>query len=772
MKNHAELHQLIFEEAPYGIFLVDAWNVIVDVNKGGCRILGYSQKDLVGVNAEVLIHPADLKDRPIHTREEILESIGGIRLFRRYRRKDGVYIDAEVHLKAVAGTDIHVAMFQDITERKRAEVKLREREKRYRTLFEKAGDAIFILDAEGKEAGKIVDLNQAAAEMHGYSVSELLGKHIRDLDAPEAAAAAPERIRQMLAGKWISAEIIHRKKDGAEFPVEISAGVVELEGHRYFFAFDRDISERKRAEQRLRESEARYRAIFDGASDGILLADAETMRFKYANLAICRFLGYTLDEILQLGVPDIHPPNDLSLVLFEFQALIRGEKQLTQNIPCLRKDKSVVHADIRTGTVKLSGRPFIIGFFTDISDRMSAEKEKAELQAQLNQAQKMESLGTLAGGIAHDFNNILGGILGYAQLAQLELLENTRMKTFLSGIEKAGNRARDLVQRILAFSRQAEVEKRPVDLSVVINEALDLLRASLPATIEIRTDIHPDPGIVMADQTQIHQVLMNLCTNAFHAMKDGGGVLEIRLTPQSLGIDSELPMQEDVRPGKYLTLSVIDTGKGMDSYTLERIFEPYFTTKDVGEGTGLGLAVVHGIVKSHGGAMQVESRIGKGTAFHMHLPYIGNEERAWVDERLSEKLPHGSGRILVVDDEADLADIMTRMLTLMGYDVHQYTDPQKALAGFAKEPGAFDAVVIDMTMPKVTGLQLAGEMVMIRPEIPIVLCTGFNRQVNPENASAVGIRKILKKPIAIQELAAALRGILGKSVSGPSAQDE
>jgi len=385
------------------------------------------------------------------------------------------------------------------------------------------------------------------------------------------------------------------------------------------------------------------------------------------------------------------------------------------------------------------------------------EEDKKKLKARLSQAQKMEAIGTLAGGIAHDFNNILAAIIGYAELAILEVPDGSKVKQDLMEIFKAGNRAKDLVQQILTFSRQSDMEKKPVRVSRIVKEALKFLRASLPTTIEIRENIEKDIGTIEADPTQIHQILMNLCTNAHHAMREEGGILEVTLT--NVDMDAYTIRQyPDISSGPYVRLSVSDTGHGITPDVKERIFDPYFTTKGVGEGTGLGLAVVHGIVKDHAGAITVYSETGKGTTFHIFLPVIEKAEEP--KKETMGPLPTGHERILFIDDDPGLVEIGREILGKLGYDVVVKTSSIEALELFREQPDKFDLVITDMTMPNMTGDRLAAELMKIRPDIPTILCSGFSEKMSNEKADALGIKNFLMKPIVMKDLAKTIRKVL------------
>ncbi|OGQ88081.1 MAG: hypothetical protein A2512_07010 [Deltaproteobacteria bacterium RIFOXYD12_FULL_56_24] len=400
-------------------------------------------------------------------------------------------------------------------------------------------------------------------------------------------------------------------------------------------------------------------------------------------------------------------------------------------------------------------------------ERLMAEQEREKLESQLRQAQKMEAIGTLAGGIAHDFNNILTPIIGYTEIARMGMSEEEKKLWGVEEVLKAASRARDLVRQILAFSRHREQEYISLSLQPIIRESIKLLRASLPATLEIRLDIDQNCGPVFADPTQIHQVIMNLSTNAAHAMEDAGGILEVDL--QEVDVRAEQFPDEPLAPGRYACLTVRDTGKGMDRATLERIFEPYFTTKAQGKGTGLGLSVVHGIISAFHGRIDVTSEKGQGTIFKIHLPITppaktGNDPAA--AENQTTDLPCGNERLLLVDDEESIVAMNVTMLERLGYRVTGMTNGGKALALFAENPRGFDLVITDQTMPGMTGGELVGRMQEIRPDIPVILCTGYSAQMTEERALAIGIRAYLMKPLNLHELALAIRRAIATPKTG------
>lgn len=407
----------------------------------------------------------------------------------------------------------------------------------------------------------------------------------------------------------------------------------------------------------------------------------------------------------------------------------------------------------------------------EIEERKQTEKENLELQKQLLHSQKMQAIGTLAGGIAHDFNNILSAILGYSELAAYEAPANSKSHDYLNEVTRACHRAKELVLQILTFSRHGEQKLKPVRVHLIAKEVLKLLRSTIPTSIEIRPYLDEQCGTVLADPTQIHQVLLNLCANSYHAMREKGGILAVSLKAMDLNRTKTYKINPAMEPGRYLRLSVTDTGHGMDPSILPRIFEPYFTTKTQGEGSGLGLSVIHGIVQSHHGYISAFSKPNKGTIFHVYLPDSPPDTSNAVLSNTDAE-PKGTEHILVVDDEDVLVHILQKHLVGLGYKVTAFTDSEKALAAFHQQPERYDMIITDMSMPNLTGRQLSEKLLAKRPDIPIILCTGFSDMITEKQAFEMGIKAYVLKPILRKELAATIRNVFNnktraRSVTGP-----
>ena len=401
---------------------------------------------------------------------------------------------------------------------------------------------------------------------------------------------------------------------------------------------------------------------------------------------------------------------------------------------------------------------FIIAEARDITEYNLDAQDRKNMAVQLERAQKMEAIGTLAGGIAHDFNNILSGILGYAQLTELNLDKHLKAKENISQIIKGAKRAADLVQQILTFSRKSEYEKYPILIYIVVKEAVKLLRSSIPSTIEIKENFG-SKAKVLADSTQMHQVIMNLCTNAYHSMEETGGVLTIEINEVKILSEKDI-FGHTVPPGRYLELEVSDTGSGMSNETLLKAFNPYFTTKEVGKGTGVGLSVVHAIIDEHDGFIKAESSPGEGTNFYIYLPVVENEVEQEINKKESRVVKGGKERIMVVDDEESIRTIAQQFLETLGYTVSIFADGALAIDEFKKHPGKYDLVVTDMTMPHVPGDELSKQILDIRNDIPIIICSGYNERLTESKALAMGVKKYVQKPLLNEKLASLIREIL------------
>jgi len=568
---------------------------------------------------------------------------------------------------------------------------------------------------------------------------------------PEDRQKVMENAQKILQGKQMGlVEYTALRKDGSTFPVMVNtAARTHGDQPMGLRGIVIDISERVQSEKALRESESKFRSLFDLSPQAIALTELETGKLADVNNMFCDLTQYSQKEIIGKTTTGIgfYSDNDRAEFLKELQT--SGEVNGLE-MDFKAKDGAILNGLMFARVIRISGNSFILTIFLDVT-------EQKQLQAQLQQAQKMESIGTLAGGIAHDFNNILYSMIGYTELALDDTEKGSQLHNNLKEVLIAGNRASDLVKQILTFSRQADQELKPLKIQLVVKEALKLIRSSLPTTIEIHQDISNTCGFVLADATQIHQVSMNLLTNAYHALEDKGGKMDITLNEIELDVDDL--KDPAMIPGPYVCLTVADTGTGIDESIMDRIFEPYYSTKVKGKGTGLGLAMVHGIVKSCGGNISVYSEPGKGTTFHVYLPVIQSQETE--EPRVISPVERGKERILVVDDEEQIVRMTQQMLERLGYYVTARTSSIEALEAFRAAPDKFDLVITDMTMPNMTGIHLTQKLIEIRPDIAVIICSGFSEKISAHKAKAMGIHGYVMKPVVRSELAKKIREALG-----------
>jgi len=515
----------------------------------------------------------------------------------------------------------------------------------------------------------------------------------------------------------------------------------------------RDITNRKKAEQGLKESEERYRIIFEGAAEGILVADMETRRFRYCNPVICEMLGYAEEELIELGVTDIHPKESLDHVLAEFEAQARGDNLLAPNIPCLRKDGSVIFVDIQTTSAVIDGLECNVGFFTDITKRR-------HIEAQLRQAQKMEAIGTLAGGVAHDFNNILTTIIGYADLMLMDIDIDKPLTDKINEIKIAGERAAGLTRQLLAFSRKQIIQPKILDLNKLLTGIEKMLVRLIGEDIEILMIPESASWQVEIDPGQMEQVIMNLAINAKDAMPNGG-----KLTFQTANMElnenyfAEHGIVEE-QIGSYVMLAVSDTGSGIDEETQKRIFEPFYSTKETGKGTGLGLSTVYGIVKQSGGFVWVYSEPGQGTTFKVYLPRVKADVKAEEKEQTPVENLGGSETVFIVEDDNSLRNLAQKALQQHGYRVLTAENGEDALRISKEYEGAIDLMVTDVVMPKMGGKETAERLQPLHPQMKVIYMSGYtDESIVHHGVLAPGLN-FLEKPFSPANLARKVREVL------------
>ncbi len=630
---------------------------------------------------------------------------------------------------------------------------LRERNAQYLSIFHGSPDAILVHDA----SGIVLDANKTMTQRLSIPLETFKGRKLSEFVTPNNAADISDNAAVTLGGKPQIFETTYISTSGTNIPVEVHEQRIQWRNTEAILSISRDITDRKQAEEAL----IREKLFSDAAITslpGIFYVYDEHGKMLRWNRNLETVSGYSGDEISRMLPAQFFPPDEQANVKETIREVFAKGWASVEAL-FMRKDNSTILHFLTGARFDMNGRPCLVGVGFDISKRRRAEEEKAELEKQLRRAQKLETIGTMAGGIAHDFNNILAPIMGYTDMAMLNLKKSDPLYEDLEHVLEGTYRAKDLVEQILQFSKQIEKEQRPLSLQMLVTEVLKLLRPSIPTTVEIRQRIDTSCGKVCADATQIHQVIVNLCTNAWHAMEEQGGTLSIHLSQKKMDT-ATARLHPGLNEAEYACLSIIDTGSGMDEETLERIFEPFFTTKTVDKGTGLGLSVVHGIVRSHKGDISVYSEPEKGSAFHVYLPIIVTGQDIAKTE--DKQIVGGTESVMIVDDEPAIAEMVKTMLEKLGYTAHVYNTGLAAIEAFSQEPDKYDLLISDLTMPQMTGLDVADEMHSKKSRFPVVIMTGFGDSLTMPTLERYGIAEVIGKPISLRDLATAIRKILEK----------
>jgi PAS domain S-box-containing protein len=633
-------------------------------------------------------------------------------------------------------------------ERRDHEEGLRASESQYRSIFDASADSLVLRDAEFR----VVDVNPAYEAMSGRKRAEVLGRNSLTMSPPELTEQVRQMHQRALAGEQVVFEARAMRKDGTRFEIETRGVPIMHQGAPHVLYIGRDISAKKSEEALLRASEEQYRAIFNAAADALVLRDAEA-RVVDVNPAFLEISGFTREEVLS-NTRWIFAVPEMGVLAKEMHQRVIAGESVQFEIQGRRKDGSLIEVEMRAVPIRYRGKPHALGMARDITARKMEEAERGQLEAQLRQAQKMEAIGQLTGGIAHDFNNILQGMLGNLTLAaeRVEEQGDARLARYLERAQLSAQRGRDLIQQMLTFSRGRRGAPRVLALPPLIAEAAKLLRPTLPSSIELETRLEQNVGAVRADPVQIEQVLLNLCINARDAMHGEGAItLAVRA---ARGQGAVCTSCRQKLSGSFVELSVRDNGPGIAPGVVDRMFEPFYSTKEVGKGGGMGLSMVHGIVHEHGGHVVVDTAVGKGSTFRILLPDAQEAIEEFRHQRRETRSRKArlSGRVMVVDDEEMVLEMMGDLLEGWGLEVTLKASGVEAKEAFSAEPQRYDLVLTDQTMPRLTGLELARQIRDTRPGTPVILYTGYGEEISDAQLAAAGVRALARKPVEPAEL--------------------
>ena len=783
LRQSEDRYRRLVDLSPDAVFIVQAGRVIL-VNPAGVKLVGARDaSEVVGKTIDEFIHPDD--------RDVVLARIDQVfagerpTVFeeRRYTRFDGEVVDVEVAstLYPDPGGPAIQVILRDITERKRTETTSRESEERFRQIAESIDEVFWITPPD---KNRMIYVSPAYEKIWGRPCADLYVNprnwlaaiHPDDRDRVIHAALSKQsegmydeeyRILRPDGGeRWIRDRAFPLRDDSGEIYriVGLAEDItdrkrVESEIRALSEQLEARVVERtaqlKDANEALRKADSRQRALLNAIPDMVFRIHRDGTFLDFSAPHGRTFLPP--DRIIGTNLMASAIPEEVRTALksaidraVDGAAVVPLEYALPEN-------GGLRHCEAR---IVRSGPDEVVATIRDITLRKNAEAHRERLEQQLRQSQKMEAIGTLAGGIAHDFNNILTAILGYAELLRAQVRGQTGVEDRLREITKAGARAKDLVSQILTFSRRQEHTRATISLGPAIDDALKLMRAAIPSTIEIDATVDPDLPPVLADATQIHQVVMNLSANAAAAMASGPGRLVVRCA--AVELDAGSAADAGLPPGCYVRLSIEDSGCGMPPDVLERIFDPFFTTKGPGEGTGLGLSVVHGIIKAHEGTIAVDSRVGEGTAFRIYFPALVDRQPARTRPRPAAVAGQGE-HILCVDDEPALVELLRDQLETLGYRVSAYVSPLEALSDFRAHPLDFDVLLTDFTMPGMSGADLAEQILRVRPDLPVVMATGYGHVVTEERVRELGVRPLLQKPFSMALLGEAIQDALSSA---------
>lgn len=772
-------YRSLFEHSLDALLITSPEGQIHAANPAACRIFGRTEGELRAIGRNGVVERTDFRlEAFLRERERTGKAFGTITMVRR----DGATFEGEISssvFETPSGKRSSMIV-RDITERKQIEEERRISQEQFRSFVEQSSEGIYLfesnepipitlaIDEQIKKIyeGQIIECNDSLARMYGYMKAEdLKGVSLAELHGGTDKPENIEFIRSWIKADYRITNAISSEVDKDGNPVWFRnnlIGTVENGLLKRVWGTQIDITEIKKIEVTLQQSNAFLDSIVENIPHMIFIKTANDLRFIRFNRAGEDLLGWHRDDFIGKNDYDFFPKEQADFFIENDRKVLRSKEMLDipeESLQTLHKGVRILHTK-KIPVLDENGEPkYLLGVSEDITESKLAEEERQIFNAKLMQAQKLESIGTLAGGIAHDFNNILSSIIGFTEIVLDDIEKGSKVEYALQEVYSAGKRAKDLVKQILTIARKSDEEIKPVKAKTIVKEVLKFLRSSIPTTIEIQQKLESESSI-MGNETQLHQILMNLCTNAAQAMEDNGGILKVVL--EDVRFEKNDSIQGlVVETGEYIKLEVSDTGSGISPEVIGSIFDPYYTTKEIGKGTGLGLALVHGIVEKYNGGIEVSSELGVGSKFSIYLPITKTRQNS--DPYLKKDIPTGSERILVVDDETSIAKLYSEMLEIFGYSVIYRTSSIKALELFHENPDNFDLVITDMTMPKMTGDKLIAELKKIRQNIPVILCSGYNNKISDETASVIGCEAFAYKPVDMADLVKTVRKVLDES---------
>lgn len=732
------------------------------VNSSFERVLGYPEGYFLKKPFIKFVHKDDVEK----TKKAIADAAKGerdIHIENRYKCRDGSYKWIEWRVLSIPEENQFIAVGRDISERKAAEELIREKEAKYQDLYDNAPDMFVSVDIK---TATIIECNKTLAHNLGYEKRAIIHKPITDIYAPESAKRVKSTLLPLFikTGEIKDEELQLRKKDGGIIDVRLNSSSVRNEKGDILYSRSilRDITLRKRTEEELKRSEEKYRTILENMDEGYYEADL-TGRILFSNEAFCNMIGYTREELFGMNYRKEKLkkafPEAADKAFHIFNEVYRTGKSMdVEQHNIIRKDGSIGIHELSISLLKSKDdKPIgFRGITRDITERCRAEEEKRRIEAQLQQIQKMEAIGTLAGGIAHDFNNLLMSIQGKASIMLYNLNKDHPLYDPIRSIEQLIQSGSEITQQLLGFAREGKFEIKPVNINNLVKNSSKMF-ASTKKELRIHTTLQRNVWTAEVDPSQIDQVLLNLFVNASQAMPKGG---DIYIETENIKLDEHFVKPYFVKPGKFVRISVIDTGIGMDEKTIKRIFDPFFTTKEMSRGTGLGLSSAYGIIQNHHGIINAYSEKGKGTTFNMYLP--ASEKRITKDIKHQEQVKKGTETILLIDDEKRIIETASEMLKLLGFKVGSAKSGKEAIQIYRKSYKEIDLIILDMVLPEMDGSEIYDNIKEINPEVKVLLSSGYSVDGMASEILAKGCNGFIQKPFTLEKFSQKISDVLGK----------